>query len=319
MRRGAGQAGIRAALAISALLVGLPAWAQEPPLSRPAQPEQDSARPLQAPPSRVPESPGQGNAGDLAGPALASPSPGQPTPAQSGTEGGAPLRVVPPSGALQGDAAAAALVRAVLTVDQEAMYRQSRWGMRAQAELAAQSRQVAADNDRAFAALVADEDALTAARATLPPEEFRTRAARFDERVTAVRQEREAARTALTETAERDRALFFQAAAPVLGRVMTSRGALVVLDQRTVLIADERIDVTAATIAALDAELGDGREIIAAAEAQARAREKAADEAQPDTASEPVVAEPRGPAPDEEPRNGGTSPDSAPGSPQDAR
>ena len=50
--------------------------------------------------------------------------------------------------------------------------------------------------------------------------------------------------------AERDRALFFQAAAPVLGRVMAARGALVVLDQRTVLIADERIDATAATIAA---------------------------------------------------------------------
>ena len=169
------------------------------------------------------------------------------------------------------------------------MYRQSRWGLRAQAELAAQSRQVAADNDRAFADLVADEDALTAARATLSPEEFRARAARFDERVVAVRAERQAALEALTQTAERDRALFFQAAAPVLGRVMAARGALVVLDQRTVLIADERIDATAATIAALDAELGDGREIIAADRAQTEAGAGAAEgRGTPDPAGSPA-------------------------------
>lgn len=251
MHRAAGQA--RGAVLLVALLTAAPVPAQDLPLAPP-----------------VPQSPGLPaaspvtGAGDLAGPGLPPVTSGQ-TP-----QPGAPLRVAPPAGAMEG--AVQALGRAVLTVDQEAMYRRSRWGLRAQAELAAQSRQVAADNERAFADLVADEDALTAARATLSPEEFRARAARFDERVSAVRAERQAALEALTETAERDRALFFQAAAPVLGRVMAARGALVVLDQRTVLIADERIDATAATIAALDAELGDGREIVAAAaRAQAEA------------------------------------------------
>ena len=254
MGRSAGQAG--GVLVLAALLGAAPVLAQDLPLSPPMP---------QAPglPAASPATEGNG----LAGPGLPPPASGaQPTrPVQDG----APLRVAPSAGSLDG--AVQALGRAVLTVDQEAMYRQSRWGLRAQAELAAQSRQVAADNDRAFADLVADEDALTAARATLSPEEFRARAARFDERVVAVRAERQAALEALTQTAERDRALFFQAAAPVLGRVMAARGALVVLDQRTVLIADERIDATAATIAALDAELGDGREIIAADRPQAGA------------------------------------------------
>ncbi|MDN8756732.1 hypothetical protein Q0L86_14430, partial [Staphylococcus aureus] len=87
---------------------------------------------------------------------------------------------------------------------------------------------------------------------------------------------------------------------------------------------DERIDVTAATIAALDAELGDGREIVAAAEAQVRAREKAASEgegaqpeAAPETGSEAGGIEPSGPAPVEDTQEGGTSP--APGGQQDAR
>ena len=164
-----------------------------------------------------------------------------------------------------GPSARTALAQAILTVDQEAIYRRSRWGQRAEAEIAEQSRKVAADNDTAFAALVADEDALTRARATLDPAEFRRRATAFDERVTAVRQERDDARLALARQADRDRALFFQAAGPVLTSVMEQRGALLVLDQRTVLISAETIDVTAATIAALDAALGDGSEIVAAA------------------------------------------------------
>lgn len=171
------------------------------------------------------------------------------------------LRVAPAGTTVPADP----LAHAVLTVDQEAMYRQSAWGQRAERQIAQQSRQVAADNDSAFAALVSDEDALTAARATLGADEFRKRAAAFDARVTAVRQERDAARADLARMAERDRSLFFQAAAPVLSRVMEARGARVVLDQRTVLISDERIDVTAATIAALDRALGDGAAIVAAA------------------------------------------------------
>ena len=279
MGRSAGQAG--GVLVLAALLGAAPVLAQDLPLSAPIP---------QAPglPATSPATDGNG----LAGPGLPPPASGaQPTrPVQDG----APLRVAPSAGSLDG--AVQALGRAVLTVDQEAMYRQSRWGLRAQAELAAQSRQVAADNDRAFADLVADEDALTAARATLSPEEFRARAARFDERVVAVRAERQAALEALTQTAERDRALFFQAAAPVLGRVMAARGALVVLDQRTVLIADERIDATAATIAALDAELGDGREIIAADRAQAEAGASAAEgKGTPDPAGSPAPQP--GPAP----------------------
>lgn len=155
-----------------------------------------------------------------------------------------------------------ALRQAVLTVDQEALYIESAWGRRAQVELARMSQQVSADNDRIFAELSAAEEELTQARATLSPEEFRARASAFDERVTQVRRERDAAARAIGQAAERDRALFFQAAVPFMGTLMTERGALVVLDQRTVLFSDDRIDMTQALIARLDAELGDGAQII---------------------------------------------------------
>lgn len=256
MRLARGRAG---AAIVGCLLLGLagPAWAQPAD----AQPVRPVARPL-------PD-------------AAAAPQEG----AESGAGSNASTLRLAPAGTT---APADPLAQAVLTVDQEAMYRQSAWGQRAERQIAQQSRQVAADNDKAFAALVADEDALTSARATLAPDEFRKRAAAFDQRVTAVRQERDAARADLARMAERDRVLFFQAAAPVLGRVMRARGARVVLDQRTVLISDERIDMTAATIEALDSALGDGSAIIAEAdrqEASAGAQDGAAAPSPADPAS----------------------------------
>lgn len=268
------RAGLRRAgapLVAALLLAALPLAAQEPASPRPVPRASD------APPAA--EAPGLSDAAsDLAGPAAAAPAPAAPNGAAD-----TPLRLAPTPAAPGQDP----LALAVVIVDQEALYRQSRWGMRAQAELAAQSRQVAADNDRAFADLVADEDALTAARARLSPEEFRIRAAEFDERVMAIRRERDEAREALSDTAERDRAIFFQAAAPVLGRVMVARGALVMLDQRMVLIAEDRVDVTDDAIAALNAELGDGREIIAAALKAQAEQERAQAEAEKDTAPPP--------------------------------
>lgn len=228
-----------------------------PPVPRPAPGASAGATAPPAPPVGGPVPP---VAGDSMPPPVSVPAPVVP-----GVVHQAPaLRLAPQDRAA---GIATALRQAVLTVDQEAMYRQSLWGQRAAAELARQSQQVSDDNDSAFAALVADEDALTAARPTLSPDEFRRRAAAFDERVTAVRRERDAAREALQAGADRERALFFQNAAPVMGGVMAARGALVVLDQRTVLISDQSIDATAAVIAALDAELGDGSGIVAAADA----------------------------------------------------
>lgn len=226
----------------------VPALATEPATAQaapPAPPVGGPVPPVSAPPVSPP----------VSAPAPVVPGVVHPTPS---------LRLAPQDRAT---GIATALRQAVLTVDQEAMYRQSLWGQRAAVELARQSQKVSDDNDTAFAALVADEDALTAARPTLSADEFRRRAAAFDERVTAVRRERDTAREALQAGADRERALFFQNAAPVMGGVMAARGALVVLDQRTVLISDQSIDATAAVIAALDAELGDGSGIVAGADA----------------------------------------------------
>ncbi|WP_299359387.1 OmpH family outer membrane protein [uncultured Paracoccus sp.] len=177
-----------------------------------------------------------------------------------------------PAQAPQGD-----LSNAIVTVDQEVMYRQSAWGRRAEATVADRLRAVVEENDRLFAQLSAEEAALTEDRRTLPPDEFRARAAAFDERVTAMRRQREAASQQVAALAEAERAAFFAAAIPVIGALMRERGALLVLDPRTVLMSAESIDMTEATIARLDDQIGDGAGRVALPPLQAPAEEGADD------------------------------------------
>ena len=185
------------------------------------------------------EAPGADAAGAAASapasPSLASPAPTSPSP----TNG-------------------AAMSKAIVTVDQEELYSRSAWGKRAEALVAERLRALEAENDRLVKELSAEEAALTDQRATLPAEDFRARAAAFDERVTTLRREREAASLEVAALSDAERSTFFAAAIPVIGALMRERGAVVVLDPRTVLLSAEAIDITDAAVSRLNGEIGDG-------------------------------------------------------------
>ena len=167
----------------------------------------------------------------------------------------APTSPAPTSPAL---AAGAAMSKAIVTVDQEQLYSRSAWGKRAEALVAERLRALEAENDRLVKELSAEEAALTDQRATLPAEDFRARAAAFDERVTTLRREREAASLEVAALSDAERSTFFAAAIPVIGALMRERGAVVVLDPRTVLLSAEAIDITDAAVSRLNGEIGDG-------------------------------------------------------------
>lgn len=172
-----------------------------------------------------------------------------------GAAASAPASPAPTSPALQ---AGAAMSKAIVTVDQEQLYSRSAWGKRAEALVAERLRALEAENDRLVKELSAEEAALTDQRATLPAEDFRARAAAFDERVTTLRREREAASLEVAALSDAERSTFFAAAIPVIGALMRERGAVVVLDPRTVLLSAEAIDITDAAVSRLDGEIGDG-------------------------------------------------------------
>jgi len=45
---------------------------------------------------------------------------------------------------------------------------------------------------------------------------------------------------------------------PILGEILTDRGASVIMHQQSVLLSLDRIDITEAAIARIDAQIGDG-------------------------------------------------------------
>lgn len=146
----------------------------------------------------------------------------------------------------------------ILAVDQEALFSRSAWGLRTQRVLDDTGRTIEAENARLAAQLAAEEAALTDQRPTLDPAAFRALADAFDARATTIRRERAQVVEALNAWAEADRAAFYRAALPLMGEMMKERGAVAVLDRRTVFVSLDAIDMTGDLVARLDAALGDG-------------------------------------------------------------
>lgn len=146
----------------------------------------------------------------------------------------------------------------VLVVDQDALFLGSAWGQRLRAESEEEADRLQAENDRLSAQLSAEEAQLTERRKEMEPAEFRRLAEAFDARATTIRRERAQVFQELNARIEADRNAFYQAARPVMGEIMLSRGAVAVLDRRTVLVSLDAIDITDDLIARLDATLSDG-------------------------------------------------------------
>ncbi|RMC40594.1 OmpH family outer membrane protein [Paracoccus siganidrum] len=184
---------------------------------------------------------------------LAIDPPGAGAPPENGRSGDLPTRTIRTP-----DDRPDAVVAPVLTVDQDALFARSAWGRRVQAELDEEGSKIAAENERLANQLAAEEADLTERRKDLDPAEFRRLAEAFDTRATNVRRERAQVVQELNARAEADRDAFYQAALPVMGELMTSRGAVAVLDRRTVFVSLDAIDVTDDLIELLDETLSDG-------------------------------------------------------------
>ena len=80
----------------------------------------------------------------------------------------------------------------ILTLDQERLFNGSRVAERMSAEIERRTDDLAAENRRIEAQLVAEELELTERRATLEPSEFRNLADKFDALVQSIREEQDA-------------------------------------------------------------------------------------------------------------------------------
>lgn len=150
------------------------------------------------------------------------------------------------------------IVSAVLTIDSDRLFLDSDFGKRVVAEVEAKGAVLATENRKIEADLEAEEKRLTTVRATMSPEEFRTLANEFDEKVQQTRQVQATKGRALNALLDQEREVFERAAAPVLERLMRSADAAVILDLRAVFVSASAIEITDDAISLLNETLGSG-------------------------------------------------------------
>lgn len=132
----------------------------------------------------------------------------------------------------------------VLVIDQDRLFAETQLGARAQADLEAQAQELAGENQRIEAELIARERELTELRPTLPPEEFRRLADEFDARVERIRAEQDEKARELNRLRDDARQAFFQEVAGIISGIVREKGAVVVIDRRDVFLSADRIDIT---------------------------------------------------------------------------
>ncbi len=168
---------------------------------------------------------------------------------------GLALAAGPVSGQSQPPAAAPS---ALLTLDDQRLFAESRFGKTLLARQEVEKQALAAENRQIEAGLETEERDLTGRRAVLPKEQFQPLAEAFNAKVEGIRKAQDVKSRDLTRRFEEERRRFFETASPVLGQILVERGALAIIDKRAVFLGFENLDITDAAIARVDAVLGDG-------------------------------------------------------------
>ena len=172
----------------------------------------------------------------------------------------------------------------VLVIDLERVLAESALGRTLLGELEAETQALEAENREIEARLRAEERALTERRPEMEPEAFRAEAEAFDERVQRIRATQDAKGREVLSRREAIRGRVLEDAVPVLAGVLQERGAVAILDRRSVFLSADRADVTSEVIRGIDA-------------AQAR-RAEGADAGSPEASPPPGVGtEPTATAP----------------------
>lgn len=144
-------------------------------------------------------------------------------------------------------------VAGIRVLDQDRLINASRLGQALLADLRAAEAALERDNQAVIDQLAAEERALTEARATLDPDEFRARAEDFDRRVEIIRTERNRLSQELAQRYEAETQRFFETALPVLTRLMEDEGILALIRPELLILGVDWLDITDLAIARLDA------------------------------------------------------------------
>ena len=148
----------------------------------------------------------------------------------------------------------------ILIIDSDRLYLESDYGLRVAAELAALAAEIQAENDRIVETLTQEERSLTLRRPEMTPEAFRIESEAFDAKVQEVRRVRDAKNLEFQRADAEARSEFEERVQGIVANIMLERGAVLVMEQRNVVLSIRSANITEEAIARVNAELGDGTE-----------------------------------------------------------
>ena len=140
----------------------------------------------------------------------------------------------------------------ILTLDQNRLYSDSRYGRQSQADIDAEAKALAAENRDLEAALEIEEKALAERRSSLPAEEFQTLAQAFDAKVRDIRRARDTKARDLSMRQDQSQRIFLEKVVPILNQIRTEMGAELILDRASVIWSSPSIDITDLAIQRID-------------------------------------------------------------------
>ncbi len=146
----------------------------------------------------------------------------------------------------------------VLTIERERLFTETMFGKSLSSEIAERGRRLSAENRRIEKELADEEGELTDLRETLAAEEFRELADAFDVKVTTARSQQDTKARELSQLSEVAERRFLFTIAPIIERLMSEKGASVILDRRAVFVSADSSDITQDAITRIDTALGQG-------------------------------------------------------------
>ncbi|MEM8788921.1 MAG: OmpH family outer membrane protein [Pseudomonadota bacterium] len=147
----------------------------------------------------------------------------------------------------------------ILILDQDRIFGESDYGRALQAQDQQEADALRAEGQALERAFEAEEIALTERREALAPEAFRELADAFDAKVVATREAQEQKRDALVARSEQRRRDFFQEVGPILLNILEQTGASILVDERSVLVSKQDLNITEEVIKRLDAAFAAGQ------------------------------------------------------------
>ncbi len=149
----------------------------------------------------------------------------------------------------------------ILTISSERLFAESAFGRKVFAEIEAESKTLAEENERIVAELSREEKDLTKKREVLSPEAFRPLAEAFDLKVQTHRDGQRAKLDALARRSDEARTRFYELAQPILVDLLRDTGASIIIERSNVFLSSDASDVTQTAIQRIDGAIGDGSDL----------------------------------------------------------